>query len=101
MPLFATLSDLSQSALALSGAILGDPAGQIHPQLKQGIEEITRLAGIALDEAKGMPGINAPSTPVAVAPVGAQPAPVTSCMNFPGFIVGFSVRSKLHESNFI
>jgi hypothetical protein len=52
--LLNTLHELSQSSLALSGAIMGDPAGQIHPLLKQSVEEVTRLSGIALDQAKGI-----------------------------------------------
>ena len=52
--LLRTLNELSQSSLSLSGAIMGDPAGQIHPMLIQGVEEVSNLAGMALDQAKGL-----------------------------------------------
>ena len=52
--LLKTLNELSQSALSLSGAIIGDPAGQIHPTLIQGVEDVSNLAGMALDQAKGL-----------------------------------------------
>ena len=94
--LFVTLNDLAQTALALSGAIMGDPAGQIHPQLKQGIEEVTRLAGIAIDEAKGIPGVSAAATD-------ATAAVPTADRGFDGdsLLLGVCLRRKMHDSKFI
>jgi hypothetical protein len=98
MTLSGTLNDLGQASLALSGAILGDPAGGVHPQLKQGIEEVTRLAGIAIDEAKSLPGVTATSAK--------SSATVSSIAKrgFDGDLLLLHLchrSSKLHESNFI
>ena len=94
--LFTTLNNLAQAALALSGAIMGDPAGQIHPQLKQGIEEVTRLAGIAIDEAKGIPGLSTAATD-------AKATVSVAAGGFDGhsLLIGICLRRKMQDSKFI
>ncbi len=42
------LQETIQSALALSGALQGDPASSINPQILAAAEDVTRMAGKAL-----------------------------------------------------
>ena len=48
------MHELARSALTLDGAVMGDPAGHIYPSLKHGVEEVSRLSGLALDQAKAL-----------------------------------------------
>ena len=42
------LQETIQSSLSLSGALQGDPAASINPQLLAAAEDVTRMAGKAL-----------------------------------------------------
>lgn len=81
--LLRTLHELARSALSLDGAVMGDPAGHIYPSLKHGVEEVSRLSGLALDQAKGLTATKAAVSCIAFLPI---------CER---------MRESMHESNFI
>ena len=47
-----TLHEISHAALSLSGAVMGDIAGQIYPTLQTTADEVAKLAGLAVEQAK-------------------------------------------------